>query len=257
MTARQAQIGFSRRIRLEWFERTAELVAGGNGRAAVNDALQELLRDKVSVGGRAVRGGREKTITILLKTWLDVPAGLEALRDDGLRLLRGLEAKDRIAFHWGMAAAAYPFWGVVAAHAGRLLRLQGAAAAAQVQRRIRERYGERETASRATQLALRTFVDWRVLRDTPSKGVYVRGERHAIRDPAPAAWLLEARLRSGAARSAVMTDLLDSPSLFPFRLPRLSAAHAAAVSPRLDVMQRGLDGDLLLLREEMGQPPPR
>ncbi len=252
MSSRQAQIGFSQRIRLEWFERTAELVAGGNGRAAVNDALQQLLRDKVSVGGQARGCNRDKTVGILLKIWLDAPAGLEALRDDGLRLLRGLQQKDRIAVHWGMAAAVYPFWGAVAAHTGRLLRLQGTAAAAQVQRRIRERYGERETAARAARRVLRTFVDWGVLRDTPSKGVYARGERHAIRDPAPAAWLLEACLRSGAARSAVMTGLLDSPSLFPFLLPRLSAVHAAAVSPRLDTLQRGLDGDLLMLREKMG-----
>ncbi len=61
-------------------------------------------------------------------------------------------------------------------------------------------------------------------------------------------------LRSGAARSAVMTDLFDSPSLFPFRMPRLSAARAAALSPRLNILQRGLDGDLLMLRESSGRP---
>ncbi len=255
MTARQTQIGFSRRIRLEWFDRTADLVLAGNGRAAVNDALQGLLRDKVSVGGQARGCNRNRVVGILLKTWLDVPAGLEALRDDGLRLLRGLEQKDRIAVHWGMALAAYPFWGAVAAYAGRLLRLQGTAAAAHVQRRIRERYGERETASRAAQRVIRTFIDWGVLNDTPNKGVYIRGERHTVQDPAPAVWLLEACLRSGAARSAVMTDLLDSPSLFPFLLPRLSASRAAAATSRLDILQRGLDGDLLMLRENSGQPP--
>ena len=37
----------------------------------VNDVLQDLLKDKVSVGGQAERGNREKIITILLKNMGD------------------------------------------------------------------------------------------------------------------------------------------------------------------------------------------
>jgi len=70
-------------VRLEWLEQTANLVLAGNDKAAVNEALQELLKDKVSVGGQAERGNREKIITILLKTWLTVPSELESLRVAG------------------------------------------------------------------------------------------------------------------------------------------------------------------------------
>ena len=134
MNRRGTQIGFSQRIRLEWFERTANLLLAGNGRALINDSLQHLLRDRVSIGGEAARGSKEKVITILLKTWITVPPELEKLRDEGLNILPSLAREDRIAIHWGMALAAYPFWGAVAAHTGRLLRLQGTAAAAHVQR---------------------------------------------------------------------------------------------------------------------------
>ena len=79
MTRRTGQIGFSQRVRLEWLERTANLVLAGNEKAAVNDALQDLLKGKVSVGGDAERGNREKIITILLKTWLTIPTDLELL----------------------------------------------------------------------------------------------------------------------------------------------------------------------------------
>jgi mannose/fructose/N-acetylgalactosamine-specific phosphotransferase system component IIB len=74
MTRRSDQIGFSQRVRLEWLEQTANLVLAGNDKAAVNEALQELLKDKVSAGGQAERGNREKIITILLKTWEAAPA---------------------------------------------------------------------------------------------------------------------------------------------------------------------------------------
>ena len=116
MSDRTTQIGYSQRVRLEWLDATADLILAGNDTRAVNESLQELLADKVSVGGQAVRGNREKIITILMKTWLNVPRGLEALRDDGLDLLRGLDRNDRVAVHWGMSMAAYPFWGSVAAH---------------------------------------------------------------------------------------------------------------------------------------------
>lgn len=248
MNKRTNQIGYSQRVRLEWLDATANLVLAGNDKAAVTESLQELLADKVSVGGQAVRGNREKMITILMKTWLSVPRGLEALRDDGLALLRELDRTDRVPVHWGMSLAAYPFWGAVAAHTGRLLRLQNSAAAVQVQRRIMERYGERATVGRATRRVLRAFIDWGILDDTPTKGIYVQGKRYTVRDPERIAWLAEAVLIARMTGSAPVSDLLASPSLFPFRLTHMPAQQVVSRSPRLDLLRHGLDDDLIMLR---------
>ena len=72
--------------------------------------------------------------------------------------------------HWCMCMAVYPFFGTVADAVGRLLRLQGTAGAAQVQRRLRERFGERETVARAARRILRAYIDWGVLSETDEKG---------------------------------------------------------------------------------------
>jgi len=249
MNGRASQIGFSQRIRLEWLEQTATLVLAGNDKAAVNDSLQELLKDKVSIGGQAIRGNREKVITILMKTWLTVPRGIEALRDEGLQIHQGLPQKERIAVHWGMTLAAYPFWGSVATHTGRLMRLQGTAAAAHVQRRVKEQYGERETAARAARRVLRSFIDWNVLNETDEKGVYAQGNRYSIQDSRLIAWLMEASLHARANGSAAIKDLLDGPNIFPFRLAQISAAHLVSLSPHLDLLRHGLDQDLVMLRQ--------
>ena len=150
MIERSKQIGFSQRIQLEWLEKTANLVLADNDKESINNALQKLLQDKLSIGGTAKRGNREKAITILMKVWLRPPKDLTPLRDQGLHLLKNTKQNNHIAIHWGMTMTVYPFWGAVAATVGRLLNLQGTAAATQVQRRIREQYGERETVSRAT-----------------------------------------------------------------------------------------------------------
>jgi hypothetical protein len=156
-------IGFSQQIRLDWLERTAEGVLAGRKRAQIQAALQDHLRERLSVGGGAERGNREKAITILLKVWVSVPEGLVPLRDDALEHLRRLPGDGHLPLHWGMTTAAYRFFGAVAETAGRLLRLQDAVAAAQVQRRLREQLGERETVARAARRVLRCLVDWGVL----------------------------------------------------------------------------------------------
>ena len=73
MNSRLTQIGFSQWVRLEWLERTANLVLAGNDEASIYNALQKLLEDKLSVGGNAKRGNREKVITILMKIWVRAP----------------------------------------------------------------------------------------------------------------------------------------------------------------------------------------
>jgi hypothetical protein len=249
MTRRTDQIGFSQRVRLEWLEQTANLVLAGNDKAAVNDALQELLKDKVSIGGQAERGNREKIITILLKAWLTVPSELELLRVEGLELLKNVPRRGHLVIHWGMVMAVYPFWSGVAVQVGRLLRLQGSAAAAHVQRRVREQYGERETVSRAARRVLRSYLDWGVLQETDTKGIYTAGTTLAVEDSRLIAWLVEASLHARANGSAPLKDLLDSPSLFPFRLKPMHAESLLAASSGLDIFRHGLNDDLVIFRK--------
>jgi hypothetical protein len=249
MSKRVDQIGFSQRVRLEWLEQTANLVLAGNDKAAVNEALQELLKDKVSVGGQAERGNREKIITILLKAWVTAPTGLESLRMDGLELLKRVPRRDHLAIHWGMVMAVYPFWSGVAVQVGRLLRVQGSAAAAHVQRRVREQYGERETVSRAARRVLRSYLDWCVLRETGTKGIYTAGTRLPIEDSRLIAWLAEASLHARANGSAPLRELIDSPSFFAFQIKPMHADSLVAASSRLDILRHGLDEDLVMLRK--------
>ena len=247
MNSRLTQISFSQRVRLEWLERTANLVLAGNDEASIEGALQELLEDKLSVGGNAKRGNREKVIAILMKIWVRPPRDLHPLQREGLKLLSHLPREDHIAVHWGMAMAVYPFWGAVAAHVGRLLRLQGTAAASQVQRRVREQYGERDTVSRAARRVLRSFVDWEVLKETSEKGIYTAGLSLAIAQVEVIAWLAEAFLHAHPNGSVALRTILDPTILFPLRISYASAEHIADASGRTEVMRQGMDEEILCL----------
>jgi hypothetical protein len=182
-----------------------------------------------------------------MQIWVTVPPELSCLRDIGLELLQQLPLKEHIAVHWGMTMAVYPFFGSVAGSVGRLLRLQGTAAAAQVQRRVREKYGERDTVSRATRRVLRTFVDWGVLAEGSNAGVYMPGQVLASTNDNLAVWLVEAVLHTIPNNTSPLRAVIDAPSLFPLTLERLPTDVLVA-SRHMEIIRHGLDDDLVILR---------
>lgn len=242
-------VGLSQLIRLAWMEETVALIRAGNDRAAAERVLNESLAGTLAVGSNTRRNSRAKTIIALLKVWLDGPEEVFALREAGFDLLDALPPDDRIAVHWGMTQAVYPFWGAVAAHVGRTLRLQGSTSAAQVQRRMRESHGDRKTVYNATNRVLRSFVDWGVLASAEARGAYAPGCGVEVGNSPLAAWLVEALLTSGVGRGSA-AQLLHHPSLFPFRFGTLDARDLAAQSPRLELLRHGYDDDLIMLVTE-------
>lgn len=249
-TRRHTQIGLDRLVRLEWLEQTASLVLANNDSATIKTVLQASIKDSFRSADPTVRGSMDKTITILAKVWSGPPTDLVALRLFGIELLQHFPAKEHLPIHWGMMTAVYPFWASVATQVGRLLNLQGSATVAQVQRRVREQYGERETVSRRVRYALRSYLDWGVLQGSGTKGIYTAGATLAVDDSRLIAWLVEACLHARSSGSAPLKDLLDSPSLFPFRLKAVHTEGLLSVSSGLDVLRHGLSEELVMLKKQ-------
>jgi hypothetical protein len=246
---RLTQIGLDRLIRLAWLEKASSLVLAGNELKQIKTILQDDLAGFFRSTKTDVRGSLDKTLTILMKVWLTAPIELEPLRVEGLELLKHVPLHDHRAVHWGMVMAVYPFWSGVAVQVGRLLKLQDSAASVHIQRRIREQYGERETVSRRTRYVLRSYLDWGVLQETGTKGIYTTGLTLAVDDSRLIAWLAEAYLHARANGSAPLKDLIYSPSFFPFRIKPIHAESLVAASSRLDILRHGLDDDLVILRK--------
>ena len=68
---------------------------------------------------------------------------------------------------------------------------------------------ERETVSRAARRALRSYVDWGVLSEMGTKGVYSQGLSVSIDDdPQIAAWLIEASLHKRSNGCVPLNELV-------------------------------------------------
>jgi hypothetical protein len=248
MTRHENMIGYNRTVKLRWLDETVDLFSVGQSPTEIVQALRERLRDQLSVGSNAERGSREKTITILLKTWVRVPVKVHDLRDDALQIIQHIRRAERLPLHWGMTMAVYPFWRTVADVTGRLFRLQGTAAANQIQRRVKELLGEREAVSRSTRYVLRAFQDWGVIIAAERRGHYTPSRPISIEDPMLSSWLVEAVLLASEDDTTDLRALMNTPALFPFQLRRLHP-ESLTTSGRLTVMRHGIEEDLVMLRK--------
>jgi hypothetical protein len=244
---RQQMIGYNRTVRLRWLDETLDLYLAGMSDADIYEALRERLKDELSIGSQAQRGSREKTITILMKTWVRVPPALRDLRKNGTQLLEGMRRSERLPLHWGMTMAAYPFWRIVADVTGRLFRLQGNAVPMQVQRRVKELLGEREAVARSARYVLRAFADWGVIVESSESGVYSPAPPIPLMEPKLAVWLLESSVVSLPDGISDFRSLVNGPSLFPFQLDRLFPEQLAE-SGRLEIIRHGLEETVIRVR---------
>ncbi len=237
---RRAAIGFDRRIHIEWLDAVAAQAARSASGAELRDYLWNLLDDVIS-GDSAHR----KTVTVLNHIWGDVPRAADGLRTRALSRLTEATSEERLAIHWAMMVATYPIFTDVAASTGRLLALQGSFSLAQLTRRLVASWGERSTLTRAVQRIVRSMIQWGVLCDTQTRGVYeaASGVRK-IGDGI--GWLLvEAILIDAEASSIPLDQLVRHPALFPFDMQLTSVQLRSAHQFR--VHREGLDSDFVEL----------
>lgn len=249
--ARYKQIGVDRLIRLEWLERTAKLAMMEDDPAKITEVMRSHIQDEFTITGSSLRSSIDKTLTILKKIWVQPHDSLLSLRDSGLELLRSVNKGEGVAVHWGMMMAAYPFWGSVAASVGRLLSLQDRVSGLDVQRRLREKYGDREIVSRCTKIMLNSYSDWGVLARGKKKSIYFKSRKYSLNKPELIAWLLAAYLYSIPDGKQDLPSAMNSTSLFPFSLMSISSKTLTLEYPGLQVFQHGLDQVVIMLNNKM------
>jgi hypothetical protein len=238
---RSAIVGFDRRLQLDWLDVTVGLCQESLDPGIVAEQLRRKLEHEIA-GAEA----RRKTITVLLRIWVNVPAGDTDLRDEALQLATQIDAEERRWLHWGVSLLAYPFFRDVASTVGQLSRLQGTFSQAQVQRRMVESWGQRTTLRRAVQRVLRTFVDWDVLRDTDVRGSYETGLPRRTENQTLAFWFLDCALEANEAEQVPLRELGQLSYIFPFDL--LPFIGEIRRSERFEITRQGLDLEMVSVR---------
>ncbi len=240
---RRANIGFDRRIDLEWLDAAAAQAAAGAPTDEMRAYLWSLLDGAVS--GDKFNSARGKTVTVLNHIWGKVPGPAAGLRERAAAQLDGSAPDKRLALHWAMMVGTYPVFTDAAAAIGRLLTLQGSFTLAHLNRRLVGVWGERSTLERAGQRIVRSMVQWGVLRDTATRGMYEAVPRRRRVGPAVGTVLIEALLVDAEEASVPLDQLTGHPAIFPFVLD-VNASHVRGAS-QFRVHRQGLDSDFVEL----------
>jgi hypothetical protein len=222
------QIGFDRFIPLAWAELALDVRRG----VAAMETMESLLETE-----QPGIASRKKTRSVLKGLWLEPRPDLADFAERGVAIAGDGKGAQVSALCWGMAVAAYPFFGTVAEIVGRLSALQGDCTTAEIHRRIAEVYGQRETAYRAANRVIQTQADWQALERLDRGRRLVRRPAWAVEQDRLSIWLVEAAARY-AGKPLPVTGLQALPVLYPFRLGG-SLTYLASSSPAVRLVSEG------------------
>lgn len=234
------EIAFRRKVRAIWLEQGMALAA--------NDVTWKEAKASLTKEVAAENAGAEtirKVLEHIRRIWFEPPNDSIALRSQALELFRADNSQDtRFLLNWGMTIAAYPFVGSVGEALGRLLKLQNEARRADVQRRLREKYGDRDFVSRITRYVISSFLDWGVVAETKNRGVYIPGTKVRPKNNEQLAWIAEAVLISRREDQMTLSQIHHHPILFPLA-PEAFNGLTLRSNPRLKITRQGINEEVV------------
>jgi hypothetical protein len=235
----RSYMGFDRKV-------DRALLDAAAGHAAAQTPLLEARAALARLMGEGIgKETRDKGLSILARLWLVKLDPVSGLRQRAQDLFPTVRSEERLALHWALLCAVYPFFQDAAYVTGRLLGLQGEVGLQQVQRRMTERWGDRPTLPRALQRVLRSMIEWGVLVETSKKGVY--GKVEPVPVSAAVGSLVVEGLLHGQETTAIPLDSLHQhPALFPFDLA--VTGYDLRQSVGLEVYRQGVDMEMVTLR---------
>lgn len=236
----QRSIGLDRPVKLEWLDAAAGRLASGDTPKAAREYVWDLLEGVVA--GSTAQTARGKTLTVISRVWLTPPASAETMRNSAVRVLSNAPADERLAIHWAMLCASYPFFMDVVGLVGKSIGLNGEIALAQLIRRLVDTWGDRSTLRPAAQRLVRSMVQWGVLRDGGKVGLYLPQLKKTSVSASVGELLLEGMLIA-TQRGMPLSELVSHPSVFPFDV-RVDVT-ALRRSERLRLHRRGDQTDFV------------
>lgn len=241
----KTEIAFRRKVRAIWLDQGMALAAQNLPWHDAKPALAQSIA-VANPGAETVR----KVLEHIRRIWFEPPERMSILRSEALRLLSADSSpSSHTLFNWGMSIAAYPFVGSVAEALGRLLKLQPEANRADIQRRLREQYGDRDFVNRITRYNISSFLDWGVIEEADKAGIYTLVKPRNPKHPEYLAWLTEALLIARDKTQMPFSEVHGHPALFPIALQAFDAS-ALEINPRLRVDRQSLNQEFVFLHVE-------
>ena len=202
-------VGLSRAIKLEWLDRTVDMVLDGMDPESIKAALNDYIAYEIKSADN-IRKSRD----ILLNLWVypfpdDTSNQIRAMAIDAMR--NG--ASDRVAFHWCMLLLYYPVFVDVAGTIGKLSSMQESFSLAWLKEKIYEQWGERTTLIHSLDKIMQTIRQLGAVSST--KGTYSVNQM-VVKNDKTKIILMKTILGLKLKPYYEVSELACVPQLFPF-----------------------------------------
>jgi hypothetical protein len=239
-TKKQPLVGFERYVMFDWLDQTAKWVINGQSPQEVHAAIDDYLSSLVS-GDTSKR----KTKNVLSGAWVKSDGVNPKFKEEAKALYKSASRSEKIAIHYGLFIASYPFFYSLSQILGRLFKLQDDITNLEFYRRCVEVNGDRESIKRAAARYLQSIAEWGLI-DADEKAKVKPELKIKLENPAVVTWLLASVLYSSERDRLSVDEILSDPVWFPFDIhPRDFQVEKSSV---LEVVHQGVGTSLLALK---------
>ena len=239
MSEKKLSIGFDRYIEKDWLDQIANWVAQDKTRGELHSLVDDYLTPFIN-GDTSLR----KTKNVLFGVWVNTSEKNKTFKEQGINILKTCTRDERLAIHWGMAVASYPFFVSLARLTGRLLRLQDDIISKELVRRSVEQHGDTESVRRATARLLQSFGAWGVL-IPESKSLFHPPGKIRLENPELVTWLMASVFFSNDRERLSIDEIMSDPVWFPFDISH--NAFQVGQSQILDIVHQNVGTTLISL----------
>ncbi len=206
-----------RSLSIEWLDTALRLAAQEGQTGHWREILDVSLREDIPAPE-----ARDKTLVALSHVWFTPPVMAEPMIRWAIGTAPALD--DTRPLHVGALLATYPFFGEVCAAVGRMTALGQPAHTPEVRRRVRERWGDRETVDVAARRCIRTLRSLGLLVGDTGSSTSRPTDRLKV-PPVLRVWLVHALLLSRGIDAVDEREVRKAPELFGLDLPPGSQGH--------------------------------
>lgn len=201
-------IGFSRNIKLEWLDKTVELIKSDKSNREISEELLSYL--SFEIGDKT---NLQKTKNILLNIWVNSADDSRNIRDFALKVF-DFKNDERIILHWCMMLLAYPVFRDIVQIIGRTCFIQSKFTVKSAKARMFDSWGERSTLYFSFEKMLQTMKNMNLIENIEA-GVYKPVETQISKNEYILVILLSI-LSINKGTYYELHDLQESPLHFPF-----------------------------------------
>ena len=202
-------VGLSRAIKIEWLNKTVDLVNEGMAPENIKEALNDYIEFEIKSPDN-IRKAREILMNIWVYPFEDDKAN--RIREQALEAIRNGN-EDKLAMHWCMLLLRYPVFVDVTGVIGKISSMQDSFSLAWLKDKMFEEWGERTTLFHSIDKIMQTL---RQIGGVDSRSGVYTVRHYEINDAATKMIIIKTILALKMKAYYEPSELANVPQMFPF-----------------------------------------